>query len=251
MTQEEFMRKEDSNRIVMLVVFISIVLISGCHKKVASAPAVTRPPQSPPAAPTVTLQASPPTIQKGENATLTWSSQNATQLTLSPGIGGVSTQGSTQIDPAKSTTYTITATGPGGTAEATARITVSAPIASTPSASLEQLFQQNIRDAFFDYDKSDIRSDAREALRIDAEFLRSHPEILFTIAGHCDERGSEEYNIGLGDRRAVAAKGYLVNMGIADSRIQTMSYGKERPFCTEHNESCWQQNRRGHMAMTP
>lgn len=120
-----------------------------------------------------------------------------------------------------------------------------------PAPSLAQLFQQNVRDAFFDYNKSDIRSDTRTALLNDAEFLRSHPEIRFTIEGHCDERGSEEYNLGLGDRRATAAKRYLVSLGITDSRIQTTSYGKERPFCTEHDESCWQENRRGHMAMTP
>lgn len=247
------MRKEGSNRIAMLVLFASFVVISGCHKRVASAPAAPRTPQPAPAAPAVALQASPATITKGENATLTWSSQNATQLTLNPGVGSVSPQGSTQVSPAESTTYTITATGPGGRAEASARITVSVPTPApaAPSATLEQLFQQDIKDAFFDYDKSDIRSDAKEALLTDAEFLRSHPEIQFTIEGHCDERGSEEYNLGLGDRRATSAKRYLVSLGISDARIQTTSYGKERPFCTEHSESCWQQNRRAHLTMIP
>jgi peptidoglycan-associated lipoprotein len=121
----------------------------------------------------------------------------------------------------------------------------------TSSLSLNELFQQDVKDAFFDYDKAAIRSDAQKALQTDADFLRLHPEVRFTIEGHCDERGSEEYNLGLGDRRARVARRYLENLGIADSRIQTTSYGKERPFCTEHNESCWRQNRRGHLTMTP
>jgi peptidoglycan-associated lipoprotein len=123
----------------------------------------------------------------------------------------------------------------------------------TPASSLtpNQLFLQNVKDPLFDYDRADIRSDAKRALLTDAEFLRSHPKMRFTVEGRCDERGSEEYNIGLGDRRATSAKRYLVNLGIADSRIQTTSYGKERPFCTEHTESCWQQNRRDHLAITP
>ena len=122
---------------------------------------------------------------------------------------------------------------------------------SAPAPTLAQLFQQNVRDAFFDYNKSDVRPDARTALLNDAEFLRSHPDIRFVVEGHCDERGSEEYNLGLGDRRAAAAKRYLVSLGITDSRIQTTSYGKEHPFCAEHDEACWQENRRGHMTMTP
>jgi peptidoglycan-associated lipoprotein len=86
-------------------------------------------------------------------------------------------------------------------------------------------------------------------LQKDAEFLNLHPEIRFAIEGHCDERGGEEYNLALGDLRATSAKKYMVSLGIAEDRIQTTSYGKERPFCTEHNEACWQQNRRAHFVM--
>ncbi len=103
-------------------------------------------------------------------------------------------------------------------------------------------------DAFFDFNKADIRGDAREALTRDAEFLRSYPRSV-TIEGHCDERGSTEYNLGLGQRRAQAAKNYLVSLGISADRIDTVSWGKERPFCTESTEECWQQNRRGHFVM--
>lgn len=131
------------------------------------------------------------------------------------------------------------------------RTASAAPQPSAPAESLDQLFQQNMRDAFFDYDKSELRPDARQALLADAEFLRAHPEIKLTLEGHYDERGSEEYNLGLGDRRATSAKRFLEDAGIADSRIQTTSYGKERPFCTEHDEACWGKNRRSHSAMTP
>jgi peptidoglycan-associated lipoprotein len=119
----------------------------------------------------------------------------------------------------------------------------------TPAPTLDQLFRQNVEDAFFDYDQSALTAADRASLSNDAEFLRSHPEVRFTIEGHCDERGSEEYNLGLGDRRATSAKRYLVDLGIADSRIQTTSFGKERPFCTQQSESCWSQNRRAHFTM--
>jgi len=134
---------------------------------------------------------------------------------------------------------------------APARTASAAPPLSAPSESLAQLFQQNVKDAFFAYDKSDLSPEDRQALLTDAEFLRAHPEVKFTLEGHCDERGSEEYNLGLGDRRATSAKRFLENAGIADSRVQTTSYGKEHPFCTEHDEACWKENRRAHTVMTP
>ncbi|HXQ96828.1 MAG TPA: peptidoglycan-associated lipoprotein Pal, partial [Candidatus Limnocylindrales bacterium] len=100
---------------------------------------------------------------------------------------------------------------------------------------------------FFDFNKADIRADARSVLSRDAEYLRAHPEVKIVIQGHCDDRGGEEYNIGLGDRRATEAKEYLVSQGISPERIQTVSLGKEQPFCTADNDDCWQQNRRGHL----
>jgi peptidoglycan-associated lipoprotein len=110
----------------------------------------------------------------------------------------------------------------------------------------EDLFNQNVKDAYFDYDKSDIRPDAQATLTANADFLKAHPGIRFTVEGHCDERGSEEYNLGLGDRRANAVKNFLANLGVSADRIGTISYGKSRPTCTESDEGCWQQNRRGH-----
>ena len=130
-----------------------------------------------------------------------------------------------------------------------AKTTTSTARPSAPAPTLAELFQQNVKDAFFDYDKSVLSAADRAALTQDAEFLRAHPEVRFTIEGHCDERGSEEYNLGLGDRRATAAKSYLADLGITDSRIETTSYGKERPFCTQETESCWSQNRRAHFTL--
>jgi peptidoglycan-associated lipoprotein len=115
---------------------------------------------------------------------------------------------------------------------------------------MREIYDRSVKDAFFDYDSSDIRPDGREALTQSAQFLRSNPNITVAIEGHCDERGSVAYNLGLGDRRANSARDFLVSLGIPGERVTTISYGKERPFCTETDESCWQQNRRAHVVCT-
>jgi peptidoglycan-associated lipoprotein len=107
-----------------------------------------------------------------------------------------------------------------------------------------------LKPAFFDYDKADIRPDAADALNADADFLKKWTTLKVTIEGHCDERGTREYNMALGQRRASAAKEYLVSLGVDAARLTTISYGKERPFCTEHTEVCWQKNRRAHFVVT-
>ncbi|HET9804150.1 MAG TPA: peptidoglycan-associated lipoprotein Pal [Candidatus Acidoferrum sp.] len=212
-------------------------------------PPKTPEPVQPPARPTVTLQANPTSINKGDATTLSWSSTNATQLTISPEVGAVAPEGSTKVTPSDSTTYTITAGGPGGSADASVRVTVAAPPPppqETKAPDWTELFMKEVRDAYFDLDKADLRPDAREALTKTAEFLRNYPQAKVTIEGHCDERGSTEYNLALGDRRAAAVKQFLVSQGISADRMSTVSFGKEKPFCMESNESCWQQNRRGH-----
>jgi peptidoglycan-associated lipoprotein len=144
----------------------------------------------------------------------------------------------------------LVAKGSGGTQEATTRLTVTQPPMAEapppPSLTEEDLFGRSIRDVYFDYDKSDIRGDQQAAIQADAQFLAQHSGINFTIEGHCDSRGSTEYNLALGDQRASAVKSALVSAGVSANRIKTISYGKEKPFCMEENESCWQQNRRGH-----
>ena len=238
--------------VVLFCSLFTLILFAACAKKAAAPPpAVPTPPPPPAARPTVTLNASSSFIHSGESVTLNWSSTNATELTLSPGVGNVAPEGSTSVTPTESTTYTITAKGPGGSADASARITVSppAPPVTQPTQTLDELFRANVYDAFFDFNKSDIRPDARDALSKTAEFLRSYSQIKVTIEGHCDERGSTEYNLGLGERRAQAAKQFLVSLGVSADRMETVSFGKERPFCTEHTEDCWQQNRRAHFVM--
>ena len=243
------MQDRSFRRLGMLLGVVALVaLAGGCKKQVASRPPAETAPAPTAAQPTVTLNASPTSIKSGDTVTLSWTSTDATDLDIEPGVGKVTAQGTTPVNPTDSTTYTITATGPGGTATSDARVTVGAAPVEAPSGNqgLSELFEQNVKDAFFDFNKSDIRGDARDNLAKTAEFLRSYPQIRVTIEGHCDERGSTEYNIGLGERRAQAAKNYLISLGISATRMDTVSWGKERPFCTEHDESCWQQNRRAH-----
>jgi peptidoglycan-associated lipoprotein len=180
---------------------------------------------------------------------LTWQTSNATDVSIG-GIGAVQPSGSQQVTPSDSATYHLVAKGSGGTQEASTRLTVTQPppppVAATPSPSDEDLFGQNIKDVYFDYDKSDLRADQSSAIQADMLFLNQHPNINFTIEGHCDSRGSTEYNLALGDQRASSVKNALTTAGVNASRIKTISYGKEKPFCLEENEACWQQNRRGH-----
>lgn len=107
-----------------------------------------------------------------------------------------------------------------------------------------------LKDAYFDFDRASLRGDARTALAADAEWLKRYPSIHVLIEGHCDDRGTEEYNLALGDKRDGSVESYLADLGVPASRIRTVSYGKDRPFCTGDDEGCWQQNRRGHFVIT-
>ena len=237
---------------------------AGCKKKTPPAPA---PPPPPPAAKEVkpprpviaTFEAEPSTIERGQSATLRWSvTGQATDVRIEPGIGTVNATGNRQVFPGNTTTYTLTATGPGGPATSTATVTVTTPPAPPPPKpakaprSISEILSQDVQDAFFDYDSSTIREDARSVLSRNSDVLKSlfseYPNAAVLIEGHADERGSAEYNLGLADRRATAAKEFLVQLGVPGDRLKTVSYGKERPQCTESNESCWQSNRRAHFS---
>ncbi len=106
-----------------------------------------------------------------------------------------------------------------------------------------------LQDIHFDYDSYDMRPDARIILKSTSDYLLKNASLRVLIEGHCDERGTAEYNLGLGDRRARAAKDYLVSLGVVSSRIDIISYGKEKPLCDEHTEDCWTKNRRGHFVL--
>jgi peptidoglycan-associated lipoprotein len=116
---------------------------------------------------------------------------------------------------------------------------------------LDQLnAERPLADVFFDYDMSEIRNEARGPLQKNADWMKRWASTQITVEGHADSRGSSEYNLALGARRANSVKDYLVNLGIPANRITVVSKGKESPFCTDENESCWQQNRRGHFLIT-
>jgi peptidoglycan-associated lipoprotein len=237
------------HRSFLIFASAALLFVAGCGpKKVKETP----PPPAPApvaAKPTVSISADRTSLNKGESAKLSWTTTDAASVSISPEVGAVTPQGTTTVTPADSTTYAITATGPGGSTDANVRISVNAPapVAETPKGpSFEELFMQEVRDAYFDLDKADIRPDARQSLEKTASFLKGYPNAHVTIEGHCDERGSTEYNLALGDRRANAVKQYLVNLGIPAANLNVVSFGKEKPFCSESNEACWQQNRRGH-----
>jgi len=242
--------------------FCFLLFAAACKKKVAAVPPPPPPPITkentpPPPKPVIAaFTASPATIERGQSTTLRWSVENATSVTIQPSVGTVQPSGSRQVYPTSNTRYTLTAKGPGGTDEATAAVSVTAPapaVASAPAKqSLADMLNAQTHDAYFDFDKSNLRPDARTSLSGDStalkDIFKDFPSAKITVEGDCDERGSAEYNLALGDRRATEAKDYLVEFGVPAAQLNTISYGKERPVCTEHTEECWQRNRRAHLS---
>ncbi|WP_348261062.1 peptidoglycan-associated lipoprotein Pal [Telmatobacter sp. DSM 110680] len=232
-------------RVLVPALLVALVAIAGCKKKTPPPAAQTAPPVTAPA-PTAHISAEPGAISAGDQVTLNWKTTDATSVSIE-GIGDVPTSGTKTVTPTASTTYHLVARGEGGTADDTARVTVNAPppvTQPTNSMSAEEEFKANMQDVFYDYDAYDVRPDSQGILSKDAAYLSSHPNIRIVIGGYCDERGSNEYNLALGQNRADAAKNALISAGIAAARIRVVSYGKEKPFCSESTEACWQQNRR-------
>ncbi|MFY9682001.1 MAG: peptidoglycan-associated lipoprotein Pal [Candidatus Sulfotelmatobacter sp.] len=242
------MRHREFRLFFMIAALSGLFMLAACSKKVAKA---TPPPPPAPPAPTATLAANPSVLQQGQSTTLTWQTTNANDITI-PGLGTVAASGSRTITPSASTTYELVAKGPGGSQDASARVTVnSKPVAmnATPQPSEADLFAKNVKDVFFDFNKASVRPDEVPVTDNDAQFLAQHPDIKIMLEGHCDDRGSEEYNLALGDSRAQAMKQSLEQQGVSANRIQTISYGKEKPFCSVDDEQCWQTNRRDHVAL--
>jgi peptidoglycan-associated lipoprotein len=255
------MNKRNLSAIVLA--FSLFFVAEACKKQPPPPPPPPPPPvlkeKPAPPRPTIsTFVAEPATIERGQASTLRWSVSNATAVSIDQGIGTVQASGDRKVFPSGNTTYTLTAKGEGGEATATARVTVTQPPPppppkpAAPKKTVSQRLSEEVQDAFFDYDKYDIRSDAQQVLTGNAGALRSimqeFPNAVITIEGHCDERGSAEYNLALGDRRATSAREFLTQLGISGSNLRTVSYGKERPQCTESNEECWQRNRRVHFS---
>ncbi len=240
-------KKNSALAIAALAVFL---FTTGCHHKKAEAPEPPAPPAETTPAPTANITVTPDTITPGQSAALNWTTTNATDVSID-GIGAVETSGTKTVSPTDTTTFHLVARGDGGSTDATATLTVSqaAPPAASSGALTESEFEQNVKPVFFDYDAYTIRSDAQATITQDASFIQSHPGVKILIAGYCDDRGSAEYNLALGQNRANAAKTALVQAGVDASRVRTISYGKEKQFCTEENESCWQQNRRAQFSL--
>lgn len=241
--------------IVLAAAVIAIGAVTGCHKKNSGINPNSLGPttSSTGAAPTATITADPLTIDQGQSVVLNWRTQNADTVTID-GIGPVNANGTQTVSPSTSTNFHLTAKGEGGTTDANVRVTVRVPEAPTAPSNegdmgSEEVFHQNVKDVFFDYDSYDLRPDAQSSIAQAASYLSAHPAIRVVIGGYCDDRGSAEYNLALGENRANSARTALVNAGVAASRLRVISYGKEKQFCTEENESCWQQNRRAQFSL--
>jgi peptidoglycan-associated lipoprotein len=260
--EASFRMSKDKIGVVLLTISLLFVA-EGCKKKGPAPPPPPAPKQQPappppaPARPVISsFTVDPSTIDRGQSATLRWSSQNATSATIDNGIGNVPASGNAQVSPSATTTYRLTVSGAGGESSQTVTLRVSDPPPPPPPpatarrVSISEAVERQVGDAFYDYDKSEVREDARNVLQRNAEALktifREYTAGSVTIEGHCDERGSAEYNLGLGDRRATTARDFLVQLGVPADRLKVVSYGKERPQCTDSNETCWQKNRRAH-----
>lgn len=240
------------NRTILPLMFAIVLLpLAGCKKKKETPPAPPAPPATAPS-PTAELSATPSVISAGDQVTLKWQTTDANNVSIDNGVGTVPSSGVQTVTPSQTTTYHLTATGDGGTADATATVTVNGPpaeVVPNNPTDMGVVFNANVQPIFFDYDTSDLRPDAQATLQKDADWLKQHADVKVVIGGYCDERGSDEYNLALGQRRADATKTALTNLGVTADRLTVVSYGKEKPFCSESNEQCWQLNRRAGFAM--
>jgi peptidoglycan-associated lipoprotein len=250
--------RTSSIRAALLLAF-AIAAIAGCHKKSSPVnPASLGPTAAASPAPTASLTADPLAIDLGQSVVLNWRTTDATAVTID-GIGKVNANGTQTVSPSTSTNFHLTATGDGGTAEANVRVTVRVAVApSIPAESAgnaagemgsEEIFHQNVADIFFDYDSYTLRPAGEASATKAAAYLVANPNIRIVIGGYCDDRGSAEYNLALGENRANAAKTAIVNAGVNAARIRVVSYGKEKQFCTEETDECWQQNRRAQFSL--
>lgn len=254
--------KEKQKFIVWVIGLLLLTFSAGCKKKTP----VAAVPPAPQAAPVEVAKLNPPVIseftaepsriERGQTALLRWQVKDATEITINHGIGVVNASGRQQITPADSITYTLVAKGPGGSATADTTLNVTLPPPPPPPvtppqpSTISDRLSKDVQDAFFNYDRSDIKPETQAVLTKDADALRlimnDFPNATIVVEGHCDERGSAEYNLGLGDKRATSARDFLTKLGIPGDRLVKVSYGKERPQCTESTEACWQRNRRVH-----
>jgi peptidoglycan-associated lipoprotein len=243
-------------RLTTLAAFaISLALVTGCHK--SKGVTYNLPPDAGQIVtgnePTAAISADPETISVGQSVVINWRTTNATSATID-GIGAVNLNGTQTVSPTQSVIFHLVAKGDGGSAEASAKVTVLIPEAPTPPPASADLtdadaFAAGVEDVYFDYDSYDLRADGQAAIAKTAAFMNAHPTAKAIIGGYADDRGSAEYNLALGESRGNAAKTALVNAGVAADRLRVISYGKEKQFCSEETDACWQQNRRAQFSL--
>ena len=246
-----------------MLLTLALATITGCHKNsnVPNPSSLGPTSTSSTPAPTANLTADPLAIDLGQSVVLNWRTTDATAVSIE-GIGKVNPNGTQTVSPSTSTNFHLTAVGDGGTADANVRVTVRVAVAPTvPGDSSangagangdmgsDAVFHQNVADIFFDYDSATLRAEGEASAAKAAAYLVAHPAIHIVIGGYCDDRGSAEYNLALGENRANSAKTALVNAGVPAGRIRVVSYGKEKQFCSEETETCWQQNRRAQFSI--
>ena len=254
--------------LMLMGMTLATLIGTGCKKPPPPPPppapktVVERAPEPPPKPSIDRFTAEPSTVTQGSPSTLRWGVSNATDISIDQGIGTLtSANGSRTVTPSVDTTYTLVAKGVGGTTSASVTVSVRAadkPIAPppppprTPTRTFNESVSQDLKDAPFDYDQFTIRDDARSVLTADADTMKSILSSFSSgnviLEGHCDERGSGEYNLALGDKRAQAALDFLKGLGVGTDRLKTVSYGKDRPQCTDASEDCYQKNRRVHFS---
>ncbi|MGI4830462.1 MAG: OmpA family protein [Janthinobacterium lividum] len=236
----------------ILPLTLAALAVTGCHKKTAPVSPNALPPAATGPTPTASITADPQAIDLGQSVVLNWRTTNANKVSID-GIGDVAVNGTQTVSPANSTNFHLVATGDGGITEANVRVTVRVPqvpggnagnAGDNGAAGSDAAFHAAVQDIFFGYDSYDLQAESQTTIASSARYLEAHPGIRVVIAGYCDDRGSAEYNITLGENRANSAKEALVSAGLSPDRIRVVSYGKERQFCTEEAESCYQQNRR-------
>ncbi|MEM2786560.1 MAG: OmpA family protein [Candidatus Nitrosotenuis sp.] len=199
-------------------------------------------------APTLTFTAERDRLVKGEKTLLQWSSTHAERVTIDE-IGQFPAAGSVEVSPKQTTTYTATAIGPSGTDTKSVRIIVidsELPRFRTRTRNIASEMAAFVKTIYFAFDSAELSQESREKLIQAASWL-NQPEnqtIRFRIEGHCDERGSQEYNFALGDRRANAVREFLIGLNVSPDRIETHSYGEEKPVAEGHDEESWRLNRR-------
>ncbi len=256
--------RSNSVRTALLLAF-ALAAVTGCHKNSNPVnPASLGPTASSSTtpAPTASLTADPLAIDLGQSVVLNWRTTDATAVTID-GIGKVNANGTQTVSPSTSTNFHLTATGDGGTTEANVRVTVrvaqlpASPRISPPAKATQppQTWAPTLPSTRTSQTSSStttaptLRPEGETSASKAAAYLAAHPNIRIVIGGYCDDRGSAEYNLALGENRANAAKTALVNAGINASRIRVVSYGKEKQFCTDETEECWQQNRRAQFSL--